>query len=143
MKKFIEKLIERLEERSKEYNSGVRLHGKPEEMLTYEAIEIVNELAEEYNNGWIPVSQPPKLAVIEGGITEVVLIQHEDGRINIGTYIDNSFYSLNIDNGMAYMAEDNSVVYWRLFPTPYQPEHNSEIPNNYQQQIMNRFERVE
>lgn len=48
------KLISRLEERSKEYNSGVRLHGKPEEMLTYEAIEIVNELAEEHKGGWIP-----------------------------------------------------------------------------------------
>ena len=36
-----DKVVERLEERSEEYNSGVRLHGKPEEMLTDEAIEIV------------------------------------------------------------------------------------------------------
>lgn len=36
-----EKVVEELEERSKEYNSGVRLHGKPEEMLTHEAIDIV------------------------------------------------------------------------------------------------------
>ena len=34
-------VVEQLEERSEEYNSGVRLHGKPEEMLTDEAIEIV------------------------------------------------------------------------------------------------------
>ena len=31
----------KLKRRSKEYNSGVRLHGKPEEMITNEAIEIV------------------------------------------------------------------------------------------------------
>ena len=37
----VDKVVEQLEERSKEYNSGVRLHGKPEEMLTDEAIEIV------------------------------------------------------------------------------------------------------
>ena len=36
-----DKVVEQLEDRSKEYNSGVRLHGKPEEMLTDEAIEIV------------------------------------------------------------------------------------------------------
>lgn len=37
----VDKVVEQLEERSKEYNSGVRLHGKPKEMLTDEAIEIV------------------------------------------------------------------------------------------------------
>lgn len=37
----VDKVVEQLEERSKEYNSGVRLHGKPEEMLTDDAIEIV------------------------------------------------------------------------------------------------------
>lgn len=35
------KVVEQLEDRSEEYNSGVRLHGKPEEMLTDDAIEIV------------------------------------------------------------------------------------------------------
>lgn len=39
----VDKVIEELEERSKKYNSGVRLHGKLEEMLTYEAIEIVRK----------------------------------------------------------------------------------------------------
>lgn len=37
----VDKVVEQLEERSREYNSGVRLHGKPEEMVTNEAIEIV------------------------------------------------------------------------------------------------------
>lgn len=37
----VDAVVEQLEERSKEYNAGVRLHGKPEEMLTDEAIEIV------------------------------------------------------------------------------------------------------
>ena len=37
----VDAVVEQLEVRSEEYNSGVRLHGKPEEMLTDEAIEIV------------------------------------------------------------------------------------------------------
>ena len=37
----VDKVVEQLEEISKEYNSGVLLHGKPEENLTDEAIEIV------------------------------------------------------------------------------------------------------
>jgi hypothetical protein len=43
LKDDTEKVVAELEERSKEYNSGVRLHGKPEEMLTYEAIDIVRK----------------------------------------------------------------------------------------------------
>ena len=39
----VDKVVEGLEERSKEYNSGLRLHGKPEEMRTDEAIEIVKQ----------------------------------------------------------------------------------------------------
>lgn len=39
----IDKVVEELKQRSKEYNSGVRLHGKPEEMLTDDAIEIVKQ----------------------------------------------------------------------------------------------------
>ena len=37
----VDAVVEQLEDRSEEYNSGVRLHGKPEEMLTDDAIEIV------------------------------------------------------------------------------------------------------
>lgn len=37
----VDAVVEKLKRRSKEYNSGVRLHGKPEEMITNEAIEIV------------------------------------------------------------------------------------------------------
>lgn len=37
----LDKVVKQLEDRSEEYNSGVRLHGKPEEMLTDDAIEIV------------------------------------------------------------------------------------------------------
>lgn len=37
----VDAVVDKLKQRSKEYNSGVRIHGKPEEMITTEAIEIV------------------------------------------------------------------------------------------------------
>lgn len=37
----IENVAASLKSRSKEYNSGVRLHGRPEEMLTDDAVYIV------------------------------------------------------------------------------------------------------
>ena len=37
----VDAVVDKLKRRSKEYNSGVRLHGKPEEMITTEAIEIL------------------------------------------------------------------------------------------------------
>ena len=37
----VDAVVDKLKQRSKEYNSGVRLHGKPEEMIITEAIEIV------------------------------------------------------------------------------------------------------
>ena len=40
----VDAVVDKLKQRSKEYNSGVRLHGKPEEMITTEAIEIVKSV---------------------------------------------------------------------------------------------------
>ena len=37
----IEKVVSALKERSEEYNSRIRLHGKPQEMLTDDAVYIV------------------------------------------------------------------------------------------------------
>lgn len=53
----INKVVREIRERSREYNSGVRLHGKPEQMLTDEAVEIVkqgNVVNDDYgDNRWI------------------------------------------------------------------------------------------
>ena len=37
----VDAVVDKLKRRCNEYNSGVRLHWKPEEMITTEAIEIV------------------------------------------------------------------------------------------------------
>ena len=120
MQEVFEKIIEKLEERSKEYNSGVRLHGKPEEMLTCEAIEIVKQAAEEYDDGWIPVEErlpdvpegtedddcPEFNVTIKGASRAAILRCSSDG-----TWFD--------EFGHVY-----PVIAWQPLPEPYQPENN-------------------
>ena len=63
MKEFIEKLIGRLEELPTKgidrYKGGSfgNWEGKDYFIKQNDAIKIVNQLAEEYNNGWIPVEK--------------------------------------------------------------------------------------
>ena len=57
MKKFIEKLIGRLEEEHERcINRYGVVGGNLPAMEAKQCIEIVNQLAEEYNNGWISCS---------------------------------------------------------------------------------------
>ena len=185
MKEFVEKLISRLEEEKKmAYNTYVnyemnvdmgRMRG------IKEAIEIVNQLAEEYkdnvmingqycwqtcgatehckecnrlcnggidyyenydvlaeeyNNGWIPASQPPEIKKYDDDKTGVVILQNKYGEINIGTYKQGSFHSM-YKKDPSYLIKDDSIVYWQPFPKPIT------ISDTWKQHIMDRFERME
>ena len=63
MKEFIDKLIERLEEKESQWGDTYSLSSGFDEYANgmsdgfEEAIKNVNELAEEYKGGWIPVSE--------------------------------------------------------------------------------------
>ena len=111
MQEGFEKIIKNLEERSKEYNSGVRLHGKPEEMLTCDAIEIVKQVAADYNNGWIPCNSGklPKE-------NEYVRVTIWSGHEWIGCYIDGKWFVY----GAAGLIEA-TVLAWKT-TEPYQPK---------------------
>ena len=59
MKEFIEKLIEELEDRIRWYQT-MDVNSVPVDVAikeTQRIIELVNEVAEKYNNGWIPCSE--------------------------------------------------------------------------------------
>ena len=60
MNKAFEKIIEKLEEIQKEYLDGFGVHNNNEiygiACGLGDAIEIVKQEAEQYNNGWIPCS---------------------------------------------------------------------------------------
>lgn len=101
----------------------------------YEAIEIVKQSAKEYNNGWIPASQPPEIIKYDDDKTGVVILQNKYGEINIGIYKQGSFHSM-YKKDPSYLIKDDSIVYWQPFPKPIT------ISNTWKQQIMDRFERM-
>lgn len=123
MKEFIEKLIGRLEERE------VQAYAKMDGGVTYQtyrnAIEIVNQLAEEYkelfgkteqlNNDWIPVSD--RLPKIESKRDVWITLKGEYGSYRAKWHLDHFEWEngLRIKEGiLAWMPND--------IPEPYQPK---------------------
>lgn len=130
MKEFIEKLIGRLEELKRvetdredyvdengHYNDVEEAFGDGESNGRYQAYcrveKIVNQLAEEYNNGWIPCSERlPE-------VFDNVLICTKEGGRAIGHRCPNQkpgrYYDLHSS------AIDN-VIAWQPLPEPYHPK---------------------
>lgn len=108
MKEFIEKLIERLEERKKIILSHKIVDAEDESMIfAYnEAINIVKELAEEYNNGWIACSERLPEA------NQKVLTCDKDGWISVN--VNMPYIGVRNDFECGY------YVAWMPLPAPYQ-----------------------
>lgn len=109
MQEVFEKIIKKLEEEKKSYEAEhVWNYAKG---LEY-AVEIVKQAVAEYNNGWIPASEPPKT-------DKYVLLSFENYNIPlVGRY--DAYY-----NGGAYYigdcdGEDTCVAYG-LFVDAWQP----------------------
>ena len=140
MKEFINKLISRLEElridKSNYFgvlNIVAEKYDRANEMLD-DAIEIVKELAEEYINtstdtssGWIPCRE--RLPDKEG--TYLVTLKKWE-TITFARFTD-------IKTNPHFNA---LVIAWMPLPQPY-TEEQKELSTTWQQQTMNRFERVE
>ena len=97
MKEFIEKLIGRLEEWKNLYVD--------------EMTEIINQVAEEYNNDWIPCDKEvPKVNLR-------VLLSLKNGDVLMGSF-DGDKYDLI---GLGYVTM-NSVLAWQPLPHKYEPK---------------------
>ena len=115
MNEFINKLISRLEEAKdrakRHYNYG--------DLTAYRyAIEIVNQLAEEYadvknsltTDGWIPCSE--RVPEEPGDY----LVQIDGTRMMIGHWNDGVF------RFNSWFIASDRIIAWRPLPTPYRPE---------------------
>ena len=137
MKKFIEKLIGRLEEVHYRNNKMKKKAYKEKDwerfdLLThrnegiYGAIEIVNQLAEEYNNGWIICSSGEMPKCGEFDIKKVWVTMHRKG---IDFYFtrkvcwNNYHKRWEWENGKE-MADVWQVIAWMYIevPAPYHPK---------------------
>lgn len=110
MNEFINKLIERLEnashwEASTFDEDGYSNDDSEEVIYLDKAISIINQWAEEYNNGWIPVSE--RLPDKEGKYLVTL------SRWNVVTFA-------NFKNAMGYKHFDNGhVAAWMPCPAPF------------------------
>ena len=129
MNKAFEKILERLEEEKMSYFLTIANTGDEKLDYAYEqvgdaldnAIDIVNQEAAEYNNGWIPVEErmPEEafgclVTVID--CNPVTLTEFENILPYVVGYDGDSW---NDADGEEIPFE---VIAWRKLPTPYQPK---------------------
>lgn len=112
MKEFIEKLISRLEEfRNDKYMNGVDRFTTREKRVFDIAEEIVNQLAGEYNNGWILCSDrlPDFL--------DNVLVCTKSGGRTIAHLKHTPIEWIDM-----HMNKIDDVIAWKYLDAPYQPK---------------------
>ena len=120
MQEVFEKIIEKIKS-----DSSVKLYGSKNSgnyMIPVDvAIEIVNQEAEQYNNGWVPYNEPPKTG-------EYVLLHFESFPVPIvGRYEENErggAYYIG-DDDVTCINQDIFVNAWQPLPAPYQPTRES------------------
>lgn len=124
MQTVFEKIIERLENASFWTDSSFDEDGycnddSEEAVYLHEAIEIVKQEAEQYNNGWIPCSE--RLPEED----EKVYISTKTERVYVGVYTKRYGFEKRegfiCDDGFMYM---NTALAWKpyVLPAPYQPK---------------------
>ena len=115
MQEIFAKIKERLEEQQEEYIKDYDRYGNGEDYrisLIYErAIKIVNQVAEEYNGGWIPVSEMLPIENIKVWITY---------KIGASIYVGRD----RVVSGKWYRTNKNAILAWKYMkvPEPYKPK---------------------
>lgn len=135
MKEFVEKLIGMLEElKSNPSEKTCReniLLAMQKNLTIYSAIEIVNQLAEEYNNGWIAFTQremTEEEKEVYGEDLEYILdcklpddgeeiiVCYKNGYVDTDTFIRDTD-GCYLDSGNDFIDD---VIAWMPLPAPYQ-----------------------
>ena len=125
MKEAFEKIIERLEKvrDEREFVAEHTLDVFPDGQVPglEKAIEIVNQVAEEYNQGWIPCSVGLPKAHIEVWIT----YKWDDGSI----HVDRD----RVMHGEWYCTKREAVIAWQYMkvPEPYKPKGEEQWEKQY------------
>lgn len=125
----VDKVVEELKQRSKEYNSGGITN-----MSEYSK-SIVQQVAEEYNNGWIPVKTRPMTEeekeyysefLFEGNGIIYECTLPDDGQEVLITSkfgsVDKTTFYTDCGNYFENYEDYDDVLAWQPLPEPYQPK---------------------
>lgn len=138
MNKAFEKILDRLEELRKTYDemafiemntNGHTLdfeYAKGKKDVMFDVKQIVQEVTEEYNNGWIPCSErlPRDYTDVLADVRGIGFDSSKDAEM-VGHFYENGkwFYS----HGMQYIVDGKKtkVIAWKPLPEPYKEEKNA------------------
>ena len=113
MNKAFEKILERLEELHERYiNQYGVIGGNPMAFSVKECMEIVQEVAEEYNDDWIPCSE--RLPDIE--VDVLLTLRNLDIYTGFRANTDGYFYVDGVEG--KYVPFDD-IIGWKPLPKPY------------------------
>ncbi len=115
MQQFIDKLISRLEEEKQQIDANEGFIELGIKWGYKQAIEIVNQIAEEYKGGWIPCSER-----LPENISTVILQVKEIEKPTIGWYGNVEGWRLK-ERDFVDLREF-TVLAWMPLPSPYQKE---------------------
>ena len=134
---MIDKIIKELKNAAKsELNiyGGARANGKSI-LLGYQkgledAVFIVNQIAKEYNDGWILCSERLPQEDKASEYYESVIVTLDDGRVAEGCYTGIEWW-VDAPDGEHY-SEDMTghVIAWQPLPEPYKGEENPNAKSN-------------
>ena len=133
MHEVFEKIIEKLEELHERYiNQYGAVGGNPMAFSVKECMEIVQEVAEEYNGGWIPIKTRPMTEeekeyyseyLFEGNGLIYECPLPEDGQEVLVTSkygsVDKTTFYTDCGNYFENYEDYDEVIAWQPLPQPY------------------------
>ena len=132
MQEVFEKIIEKLEENSFEIGKdSIPVHY----VRLNKAIEIVKQEAEQYNSGWVPVSERmpdvcgyPVLLTVENAFGQRRVCKAFTNYMKEGEllfYTNEKEYCQQLTSSI--LSESWKPIAWMNLPTPYQPKGELEV----------------
>ena len=124
-----EKILERLQNigwvYADYYPDGTNISRVSKKSVSYdEVIKIVQEIAEEYNNGWIPCSE--RLPEYAESLVNCTIKRLSDGHVWVQNLIynriDNKWKWTDYPEDIYVDMDSFTILSWQPLPEPYQPK---------------------
>lgn len=116
----MQEVFEKIKQKLEELPFGFSAFGCKKLVLLDDAIEIVNEVAEEYNNGWIPCSERLPNEYGEYLYTDINDEVHEGCFAPYDGVLIGGWSTCHADGVVS--LPDNEVIAWQPLPAPYKKE---------------------